>query len=79
MSAIITPNLTTPSLPKEHATRRPVLKCGDMFALFDPAGSSGLQNEEGLYFDGTRFLSRKYIQVNGFPLSILDDGDSGPQ
>jgi hypothetical protein len=50
-----------------------------MFALFDPAGSSGLQNEEGLYFDGTRFLSRKYIQVNGFPLSILDDGDSGPQ
>ncbi|HTF67189.1 MAG TPA: glycogen debranching N-terminal domain-containing protein, partial [Edaphobacter sp.] len=72
MSAIITPNLTTPSLPKEHATGRPVLKCGDMFALFDTAGSfrSGL-HEEGLYFDGTRFLSKKYIQVNGLSLSMM--------
>jgi glycogen debranching enzyme len=73
VSATITPNLTTPSLPEAHATKRPVLKCGDMFALFDPAGSfrSGLQNEEGLYFDGTRFLSRKYLQVNGLPLSMM--------
>jgi len=73
VSAINTLNLTTSSLPKEHAAKRPVLKCGDMFALFDPGGSfhSGLQDEEGLYFDGTRFLSRKYIQVNGLPLSMM--------
>jgi glycogen debranching enzyme len=73
VSAIITPNLTESSLPEEHATKRPVLKCGDMFALFDPGGSfrSGLQNEEGLYFDGTRFLSRKYLQLNGLPLSMM--------
>jgi glycogen debranching enzyme len=66
-------HLASSSISKEHGIKRPVLKCGDMFALFDSSGSfrSGLLDEEGLYFDGTRFLSRKYIQVNGFPLSMM--------
>lgn len=59
-----------------HRTRqpkRPVLKCGDMFALFDVTGGfrSELQDEEGLYFDGTRFLSKKFFTLNGVPLAVL--------
>ena len=73
MSNTTPQHLVSSSISKEHGIKRPVLKCGDMFALFDSSGSfrSSLQNEEGLYFDGTRFLSTKYIQVNGFPLSMM--------
>ena len=57
----------------ERANNRPVLKCGDMFVLFESSGEirSSLAEEEGLYFDGTRFLSARYILLNGAPLSML--------
>jgi glycogen debranching enzyme len=52
---------------------RPILKCGDVFAVFGTAGDffSELTDEEGLYFDGTRFLSKKLLLLNGAPLSKL--------
>ena len=73
MSDTTPQNLVASSISEKHAIDRLILKCGDMFALFDSSGSfrSGPLDEEGLYFDGTRFLSRKYIQVNGLPLSVL--------
>ena len=44
-----------------------------MFALFDATGSfrSELTDEEGLYYDGTRFLAKKFIEVNDVPLLVL--------
>ena len=58
---------------RERANNRPVLKCGDLFALLTPSGNfrSGLTDEEGVYFDGTRFLSQWDILLNGMPLSML--------
>jgi glycogen debranching enzyme len=61
---------------RNHGDRsdgRPILKCGDVFAVFGTAGDffSELTDEEGLYFDGTRFLSKKLLLLNGAPLSRL--------
>jgi glycogen debranching enzyme len=59
-----------------------VLKHGDTFALFDRYGDirSGRSGEQGLYHDGTRFLSRLVLELEGarpFLLSstIRDDND----
>ena len=59
-----------------------VLKHGDTFALFDQYGDirPGKNREEGLYHDGTRFLSRLVLELEGarpFFLSstIRDDND----
>lgn len=59
-----------------------VLKHGDTFALFDQYGDirSGAQAEQGLFHDGTRFLSRLTLELDGrrpFFLSstIRDDND----
>src|SRR6267142_2312414 len=44
-----------------------VLKDGDTFAVFDPLGDivgAGL-GEQGLYHDGTRFLSILQMRLNG--------------
>jgi glycogen debranching enzyme len=44
-----------------------VLKHGDCFGVFDPRGDivPGDANEEGVYHDGTRFLSRFELLLNG--------------
>src|SRR5258708_34134290 len=44
-----------------------VLKHGDTFALFDPFGDIRLSQsgEAGLYHDGTRFLSRLVLELEG--------------
>jgi glycogen debranching enzyme len=59
-----------------------VLKHGDTFAVFDQYGDirPGSSKEEGLYHDGTRFLSRLVLELDGarpFFLSstIRDDND----
>ncbi len=59
-----------------------VLKHGDTFALFDQYGDirPGKNGEQGLYHDGTRFLSRLTLELEGarpFFLSstIRDDND----
>lgn len=59
-----------------------VLKHGDTFAVFDQYGDirPGSSKEEGLYYDGTRFLSRLVLELEGarpFFLSstIRDDND----
>lgn len=59
-----------------------VLKQGDTFALFDQYGDihPGRGGEQGLYHDGTRFLSRLVLELEGarpFLLSstIRDDND----
>jgi glycogen debranching enzyme len=59
-----------------------VLKHGDTFALFDQHGDirPGKNREEGLYHDGTRFLSSLVLELEGarpFFLSstIRDDND----
>jgi glycogen debranching enzyme len=52
---------------------RPTLKCGDLFAVFGPTGemTAASGSEEGLYLDGTRFLSRRHILLDGGPVSNL--------
>jgi glycogen debranching enzyme len=59
-----------------------VLKHGDTFVLFDQYGDirPGMNGKEGLYHDGTRFLSRLVLELEGarpFFLSstIRDDND----
>ena len=59
-----------------------VLKHGDTFALFDERGDirSRQWGESGLYHDGTRFLSRFHLELEGarpFLLSstVRDDND----
>src|SRR5215472_8835609 len=59
-----------------------VLKHGDTFALFDQHGDirPGENGEGGLYHDGTRFLSRFHMDLDGarpFLLSstVRDDND----
>jgi hypothetical protein len=44
-----------------------VLKHGDTFALFDQYGDirPGKSGEQGLYHDGTRFLSRLILELEG--------------
>ncbi len=64
-----------------HDDRTRVLKHGDTFGLFDRHGNirpTGLK-DQGLYHDGTRFLSRLELRINGRrPLllssSVVDDG-----
>src|SRR5262245_5534960 len=53
------------SSPADLATR--VLKEGDTFAIFDRHGDIrplGFENQ-GLFHEGTRFLSRLKIEING--------------
>jgi glycogen debranching enzyme len=59
-----------------------VLKHGDTFALFDQYGDirPGTNKEEGLYHDGTRFLSRFVLELEAARPSFLsstvrDDND----
>jgi glycogen debranching enzyme len=59
-----------------------VLKHGDTFAVFDQYGDirPGENKEEGLYHDGTRFLSRFVLELEGARPSFLsstirDDND----
>jgi hypothetical protein len=44
-----------------------VLKHGDTFVLFDQYGDirPGMNGKEGLYHDGTRFLSRLVLELEG--------------
>jgi glycogen debranching enzyme len=53
-----------------------VLKHGETFAVFDEHGNIGVgqdpsQAYEGLYHDGTRFLCREELSLNGQPLLLL--------
>lgn len=47
--------------------RRRVLKQGDTFAIFDRIGdiNARLSNEQGMYHEGTRFLSKLSLQIDG--------------
>jgi glycogen debranching enzyme len=58
------------------------LKHGDTFAVFDHYGDirSAQTGEEGLYYDGTRFLSRLSVEIDGARPMLLgstvrDDND----
>ena len=57
-----------------------VLKQGDTFVLFDQYGDIrlGKSGEQGLYHDGTRFLSRLMLELEGarpfFPRRELPAG-----
>jgi glycogen debranching enzyme len=55
------------------AGRSRVLKHGDTFAILDPFGGiqPGGLGEEGLYHDGTRFLSCLLMDLEGGPLIFL--------
>ena len=66
--------MATAWAPAEERTR--VLKYGRMFAVFDPYGDirpSGL-GEHGIYFGGTRFLSRLAVSLGGKPPLFLSSG-----
>jgi len=66
--------VTTGFPPVEERIR--VLKYGPMFAVFDRYGnirSSGL-GEHGLYYDGTRFLSRLMLSLGETPPLFLSSG-----
>ena len=56
--------LATASKPMQ---RHAVLKHGDMFAVFDESGDVGAlgADEQGLYFEGTRYLSQFRLRLNG--------------
>lgn len=56
---------------RDERTR--VLKHNDTFAVFDRAGEirTRLGGEQGLYHEGTRFLSRSEIRVGGIRLLLL--------
>jgi glycogen debranching enzyme len=66
--------MATAWAPAEERTR--VLKYGRMFAVFDPYGDirpSGL-GEHGIYFGGTRFLSRLAVSLGAKPPLFLSSG-----
>jgi glycogen debranching enzyme len=66
--------MATAWAPAEERSR--VLKYGRMFAVFDPYGDirpSGL-GEHGIYFGGTRFLSRLAVSLGGKPPLFLSSG-----
>src|SRR5215471_3726572 len=67
--------ITTSNLVDE---RRLVLKHGDAFAVFDHNGAikPGGLGEEGLYYQGTRFLSRLLLKLENHQLIFL--GSSVP-
>ena len=53
--------------PERPAVQLQVLKHGDCFGVFDPRGNivPGDASEEGIYYDGTRFLSRFELLMFG--------------
>jgi glycogen debranching enzyme len=53
--------------PERPAVPLSVLKHGDCFGVFDPRGNivPGDASEEGIYYDGTRFLSRFELLLFG--------------
>jgi glycogen debranching enzyme len=53
--------------PERPAVPLRVLKHGDCFGVFDPRGNivPGDASEEGIYYDGTRFLSRLELLLFG--------------
>ena len=66
--------MATAWAPAEERTR--VLKYGRMFAVFDPYGDirpSGL-GEHGIYYGGTRFLSRLAVSLGSKPPLFLSSG-----
>jgi glycogen debranching enzyme len=64
-------HVLAPSGITDDRTR--VLKQGDTFAVFDHLGQikPGGLGEEGLYHDGTRYLSRLILELNGQPPFFL--------
>jgi glycogen debranching enzyme len=54
--------------------RTRVLKHGDLFAVFDRYGDIQRigSGEQGLYFEGTRFLSHQELRVNGLRPMLLN-------
>src|SRR6185437_15034484 len=56
--------LATKSTPHDRGA---VLKHGDTFAVFDHSGDMGAfgSSEQGLYHEGTRYLSRFRLRLNG--------------
>ena len=64
-------HLLVPSGITDDRTR--VLKHGDTFAVFDHLGQikTGGLGEEGLYHDGTRYLSRLLLELDGEPPFFL--------
>jgi glycogen debranching enzyme len=56
--------LATKSTPRDRGA---VLKHGDTFAVFDQSGDMGAfgTSEQGLYHEGTRYLSRFRLRLNG--------------
>src|ERR1700730_2225686 len=68
--------LTTSSFADERSR---VLKHGDTFAVFDHHGriKPGGLGEEGLYHEGTRFLSRYLIELEDTALIVLGSNVRG--
>ncbi len=64
-------HILAPSCLTDDRTR--VLKHGDMFAVFDHLGQikPGGLGEEGLYSDGTRYVSRLILELDGRPPFFL--------
>jgi glycogen debranching enzyme len=62
--------LATASIARERSA---VLKSNDTFAVFDSAGDIGAygSSEQGLYHEGTRYLSRFRMRLNGVRPLIL--------
>ena len=56
--------LATKTTPRDRGA---VLKHGDTFAVFDQSGDMGAYgaSEQGLYHEGTRYLSRFRLRLNG--------------
>src|SRR5215831_8659609 len=50
-----------------------ILKHGDTFAVFDHSGNinAALAGEDGVYHDGTRFVSRLTVELDGVALFFL--------
>jgi len=65
--------------PERPATTLRVLKYGDCFSVFDPRGNiiPGDASEEGVYYDGTRFLSRFELLLFGHRPLLLSSTVSG--
>ena len=63
--------IATRSSPADDLTR--VLKYGKMFAVFDRHGDIGVagRGEEGIFYQGTRFLSRLAVSLWGYRPLLL--------
>jgi glycogen debranching enzyme len=57
----------------KRGKRAAVLKHGEMFAVFDQSGDIGAfgVDDQGLYCEGTRYLSRFRMRMNGFRPLLL--------